>query len=522
MFAIISLLSFSGKLYRRHISIAHLHLRIGASSRKHAICNADSGRPIPTNPKLSLFPSLHRAKGGPADSCGKLFTGDQIIEVNGVSVLDATHEEAAATLKGSKEKVILKVQYRPDEFRKFPPLQQIEPAPSQQSRFKENQLPATMGTLKTSQKKSFYVRTLFDYDPNKDSGLPSRGLPFKFGDILYVNNASDDEWWKAKRFFSHPVDKELSFPGIIPSKKRVEKKEKSRLKSVKFKQGLCLQSKGSYAGIYGGSSDLKMSTLLDRKKKNFSFSRKFPFMKSRESDMHEFTDLDGTFRDKSPSKELSNCSDELSNEEIVLSYEIVEQRAIDYARPIVILGPLKERINEKLIHDYPDKFGSCVLHTTRERKDDELDGFNYHFVSKEQMERDIQSKLFIEVGHYMDNLYGTSIESVRKVVEIHKNCVLDVTGSAIKRLQHIGLHPIAILIKPISPFAIMEMDKHKTLQQAEKLFDRALKTEHEFAQYFTAIVQENTLEEIYLKIKIVIHENEGPLVWVPAADQEEF
>ena len=26
------------------------------------------------------------------------------------------------------------------------------------------------------------------------------GLAFSFGDILYVTNASDEEWWQAKRF----------------------------------------------------------------------------------------------------------------------------------------------------------------------------------------------------------------------------------------------------------------------------------------------------------------------------------
>ena len=41
-------------------------------------------------------------------------------------------------------------------------------------------------------------RALFDYDPSKDSGLPSRGLAFKYGDILHVTNASDDEWWQGK------------------------------------------------------------------------------------------------------------------------------------------------------------------------------------------------------------------------------------------------------------------------------------------------------------------------------------
>jgi len=45
-----------------------------------------------------------------------------------------------------------------------------------------------------------YYRALFDYDPTKDSGLPSRGLAFKYGDILHVTNASDDEWWQGRRF----------------------------------------------------------------------------------------------------------------------------------------------------------------------------------------------------------------------------------------------------------------------------------------------------------------------------------
>lgn len=45
-----------------------------------------------------------------------------------------------------------------------------------------------------------------------------------------------------------------------------------------------------------------------------------------------------------------------------------------------------------------------------------MDGRDYHFVaSREQMERDIQNHLFIEAGQYNDNLYGTSVASVREV-----------------------------------------------------------------------------------------------------------
>jgi disks large protein 1 len=47
-------------------------------------------------------------------------------------------------------------------------------------------------------------------------------------------------------------------------------------------------------------------------------------------------------------------------EETVLSYEAVQQLQIQYTRPVIILGPLKDRVNDDLISEFPDKFGSCV------------------------------------------------------------------------------------------------------------------------------------------------------------------
>ena len=34
--------------------------------------------------------------------------------------------------------------------------------------------------------------------------------------------------------------------------------------------------------------------------------------------------------------------------------------SVDYKRPIVILGPWKDKVNDDLISDHPDQFGSCV------------------------------------------------------------------------------------------------------------------------------------------------------------------
>ncbi|KAL6419916.1 hypothetical protein ACFW04_011062 [Cataglyphis niger] len=342
------------------------------------------------------------------------------------------------------------------------------------------------GTLmRTSQKKSLYVRALFDYDPNKDDGLPSRGLAFRYGEILHVTNASDDEWWQARRVTPQGDEEGL---GIIPSRRRWERKQRARDRSVKFQ--------GHMPVI------LDKQSTLDRKKKNFSFSRKFPFMKSKD--------------DKS-----EDGSDQERSEENVLSYEAVQQLTIQYTRPVIILGPLKDRINDDLISEFPDKFGSCVPHTTRSRREYEVDGRDYHFVaSREQMERDIQNHLFIEAGQYNDNLYGTSVASVREVAEKGKHCILDVSGNAIKRLQVAQLYPIAIFIKPKSVESVMEMNKRMTEEQAKKTYERALKMEQEFGEYFTAVVQGDTPEEIYGKVKEVISEQSGPNIWVPCRDQQ--
>ncbi|KAK9884887.1 hypothetical protein WA026_009123 [Henosepilachna vigintioctopunctata] len=429
--------------------------------------------------------------GGPADLCGELRRGDQILSVNGVNLRNATHEEAALALKGTNQTVTVVVQYRPEEYNRFEA--KIHDLKQQIAH------PVTGGTLlRTSQKRSLYVRALFDYDPIKDDGLPSRGLAFQYGDILHVTNASDDEWWQARRVLNGGDEQGM---GIVPSKRRWERKQRARDRSVKFQ--------GHQPNIVD-----KQST-LDRKKKNFSFSRKFPFMKSKDDKSEDGSDQEPFML--CYTQEDANAE---GNEENVLSYEPVQQMQISYTRPVIILGPLKDRINDDLISEFPEKFGSCVPHTTRPKREYEVDGRDYHFVSsREQMERDIQNHLFIEAGQYNDNLYGTSVASVREVAEKGKHCILDVSGNAIKRLQVAQLYPIAIFIKPKSIESMMEMNKRMTEEQAKKTFERALKMEQEFAEYFTAVIQGDTPEDIYTQVKDVIDEQSGPTIWVPAKEK---
>ncbi|XP_065363634.1 disks large 1 tumor suppressor protein isoform X8 [Calliphora vicina] len=486
--------------------------------------------------------------GGPADLGGELKRGDQLLSCNDIDLRSATHEEAAQALKKSGGVVTLVAQYRPEEYNRF------------EARIQElkQQAALTAGStgtlLRTTQKRSLYVRALFDYDPNRDDGLPSRGLPFRHGDILHVTNASDDEWWQARRVLGDNEDEQI---GIVPSKRRWERKMRARDRSVKFQ--------GQSASA---NNNMDKQSTLDRKKKNFTFSRKFPFMKSRdernedgsdqepngiaasnsELDVNNLNNNDSNepqpfmlcytqddanaeggneiiYRVELPDMEqitliyLENSDADYPSEENVLSYEAVQRLSINYTRPVIILGPLKDRINDDLISEYPDKFGSCVPHTTRPKRDYEVDGRDYHFVSsREQMEHDIQNHLFIEAGQYNDNLYGTSVASVREVAEKGKHCILDVSGNAIKRLQVAQLYPIAVFIKPKSVDSIMEMNRRMTEEQAKKTYERAIKMEQEFGEYFTGVVQGDTIEEIYSKVKSMIWSQSGPTIWVPSKE----
>ena len=45
---------------------------------------------------------------------------------------------------------------------------------------------------------------------------------------------------------------------------------------------------------------------------------------------------------------------------MILSYESVCQEELKYTRPVIILGPLKDRLNDDLIQEFPNEFGSCV------------------------------------------------------------------------------------------------------------------------------------------------------------------
>src|SRR5688572_5197239 len=66
------------------------------------------------------------------------------------------------------------------------------------------------------------------------------------------------------------------------------------------------------------------------------------------------------------------------------------------------------------------------LDTTRQPRPGEVNGIQYHFVTREEFNDLIKQNKFIEHAEFSGNLYGTSIAAVRSVSNQGKICILDI------------------------------------------------------------------------------------------------
>lgn len=108
-------------------------------------------------------------------------------------------------------------------------------------------------------------------------------------------------------------------------------------------------------------------------------------------------------------------------------------------------------------------FLSLLLDTSRARKDTEVDGQDYHFITRAQFEADILSRKFVEHGEYEKAYYGTSLDAIRSVVNSGKICVLNLHPQSLKILRTSDLKPYVVFVAPPS----LEKLRQKKIRSGE-------------------------------------------------------
>lgn len=119
---------------------------------------------------------------------------------------------------------------------------------------------------------------------------------------------------------------------------------------------------------------------------------------------------------------------------------------------LIISGPSgsgKSSLMKGLLEAIPDSYFS-ISSTTRGVRDGEVDGVNYHFISKDEFEQDIEAGFFLEWAKVHDNYYGTSLKPILKALHEGKLvvCDIDVQGHKIAQEKFANLITSVFLTTP--------------------------------------------------------------------------
>ena len=97
------------------------------------------------------------------------------------------------------------------------------------------------------------------------------------------------------------------------------------------------------------------------------------------------------------------------------------------------------------------KFEISVSHTTRKPRPNEVDGVDYHFVSKEKFSLLLKEKAFYEHAQIFGNFYGTSKNSIKKITNNNHNVLFDIDWQGSEQLSKFKeLNLVKVFILPPS------------------------------------------------------------------------
>ena len=97
-----------------------------------------------------------------------------------------------------------------------------------------------------------------------------------------------------------------------------------------------------------------------------------------------------------------------------------------------------------------------VSHTTRKSRKGEIDGENYHFVSKETFERMIINKEFVEYAEVFGNMYGTTKKNIKEKLDSNIDIILEIDWQGARQVRQNIPNAISIFILPPSKKALLE------------------------------------------------------------------
>ncbi len=175
---------------------------------------------------------------------------------------------------------------------------------------------------------------------------------------------------------------------------------------------------------------------------------------------------------------------------------------------IVISGPSgvgKDTLIRRLL-ELDGKLRYSVSYTTRQPRPGEVDGVNYHFVSRDAFEKLLKEGAFIEHATYDGNLYGTPLAPLDRVRDAGHDIVLKIDVQGAEQVRRRASDALLIFLAPPS---MKELLRRRTERHSESATDmtarqRIAQREMELAPHFQHVVVNDDLERAAREVLEII------------------
>jgi len=166
----------------------------------------------------------------------------------------------------------------------------------------------------------------------------------------------------------------------------------------------------------------------------------------------------------------------------------------------------KTTLVDALLKNSEDLYLS-VTHTTRKPRVGEVDGVNYHFISKTDFKKMIVNTEFVEHAEVFGNLYGSSREKIQENLNKNIDVILEIDWQGARQVKANMPNAISIFILPPSKKSLLERLKGRGQDDDETIKNRMSDAENQMKHYdeFDYLVINDIFDDALSNLKTIIH-----------------